>query len=220
MLYNSIRIIFFVTIIILVVGLIKPSLVIPWGRTKTRGRVLLICTVPILFLVIIGVLAISDRKVNESQIVNNTDTPAQTSSTQQAPVQIKMKEVMITKYFDIIVNSATVDSEIIFQKSYKRRISENGSKYLVLNITAKNTDNESRFVPEGNVIIDYNGRRLTYDKTENIFEDGWGLAEQINPLASKTANVVIKLPSEITGTTYYRPGRNDGSLIYIGEIGQ
>jgi len=53
-----------------------------------------------------------------------------------------------------------------------------------------------------------------------VFVEGWGLMmDQINPLTSKTTKLVYKIPAEIKGLAYYRPGRsNKNDLISLGNI--
>lgn len=50
--------------------------------------------------------------------------------------------------------------------------------------------------------------------------DGWGMImEQINPLTTKTTNVVFKIASELSGPAYYEPGRaSEGKMIYLGNL--
>ena len=91
---------------------------------------------------------------------------------------------------------------------------------IIINVTFKNTDNESRTILDGSVHIKYNGTDYNFDKSEPIMADGWGIfLDQINPLTSKTTKLVYKLPTEITGEAYYNPGRSESNqLIDVGSI--
>lgn len=97
---------------------------------------------------------------------------------------------------------------------------EDGIHYLIINVTFKNTDDESRMLTDGEVLINYNGKEYKYDRSEMIALKGWGLMlDQINPLTSRTTNLVYKIPAEIVGKAYYRPGRaSKNDLIELGEI--
>jgi len=60
---------------------------------------------------------------------------------------------------------------------------------------------------DGSVWINYNGKDYEFDKSESIMAEGWGLfLDQINPLISKTTNLVYKIPAEIKGDIYWQPG--------------
>ena len=60
---------------------------------------------------------------------------------------------------------------------------------------------------DGSVWINYNGKDYEFDKSESIMAEGWGLVlDQINPLISKTTNLVYKIPAEIKGDIYWQPG--------------
>ena len=125
-----------------------------------------------------------------------------------------------TEYFDVTVNSATISDEVNTGNEYSNIRSETGEKFLIINVTFKNTDNESRTILDGSVHIKYNGTDYNFDKSEPIMADGWGIfLDQINPLTSKTTKLVYKLPTEITGEAYYNPGRSESNqLIDVGSI--
>ncbi|MDH5379698.1 MAG: hypothetical protein OEW75_02530 [Cyclobacteriaceae bacterium] len=73
---------------------------------------------------------------------------------------------------------------------------------------------------EGVLYINYNGKEYKFDHAEPVMLDGWGIMlDQINPLTSKTTYIVYKIPKEISGSVYYKPGRSGkGHLIYLGNI--
>jgi hypothetical protein len=75
-------------------------------------------------------------------------------------------------------------------------------------------------ISDGEVVINYNGKDYLFDKSETVLLAGWGtMLDQLNPLTSKTTNLVYKIPTEIKGPAYYRPGRsNSDDLIAIGNI--
>ena len=117
-----------------------------------------------------------------------------------------------TRYFDVIVNSVKISSLVNTGNVFSSLKSESGESYIIIDITFKNTDNESRTILDGSIHISYNGTDYNYDKSETILADGWGsFLDQINPLTSKTTKLVYKIPSEIKGEAYYNPGRTDGN---------
>jgi hypothetical protein len=134
--------------------------------------------------------------------------------------KIGVGEVLSTEYFDVVVNNVTTSEKVRTGNQYTDLNAEPGISYLILNVTYKNTDNESRMISEGAVFINYGGKVYQYDKSEPIMAEGWGIfLDQINPLTSKTTNIVYKIPTEIKGSAYYEPGRNFASKrIYLGDL--
>jgi len=132
----------------------------------------------------------------------------------------KVGETLTTKYFDVTVNNVSVKEWVNTGNEFADLPKEAGTRYLIINTTFKNTSNESRMLFEGEVLINYNGQEYLYDKSETIMLEGWGLfLDQINPLTSKTTKIVYKIPAEIKGTAYYRPGRSGKKdLIELGNI--
>lgn len=78
--------------------------------------------------------------------------------------------------------------------------------YLIINVTFKNTNNESRMLIDGSVWINYNGKDYEFDKSETVMAEGYGiLLDQSNTLISKTTNLVYKIPAEIKVTHIGNP---------------
>lgn len=160
---------------------------------------------------LIGTFAGGD---NDSKSASDTSKTEKTTETNNYS---KVGETVKDDYFDVTVNSVdVVNSKKI--NDFEELKAEKDVKYLIINVTFKNTDKESRMVVDGSVFIDYNGTKYEYDHTETILEDGWGLfLDQLNPLTAKTTNIVYKIPAEITGDATYKPGRGS-SEFYLGTI--
>lgn len=138
-----------------------------------------------------------------------------TSSSDVKKEQVKLPgigETVKDTYFDVTVNGA----EIVKSKkinSFESLKAEPDIKYLIINITFKNTDKESRMVTDGSVIVNYDGKNYEFDKTETVMDDGWGLfLDQLNPLTKKTTNLVYRLPAEIKGNAIYKTGRGNAKI--------
>ena len=129
-------------------------------------------------------------------------------------------EVLHTRYFDITVHKASVASRVDTGNQFADLKPEQDNLYLIIKTKFKNIDNESRMIIDGTVWIIHNGKNYEYDKSETIMLDGWGIfLDQINPLITKTTNLVYKIPREIKGPVYWRPGRTDkNDIIYLGRI--
>lgn len=142
-----------------------------------------------------------------------------TSSTSKAAKVYSLNETANTGYFDVTVNKFAVLKAVNTGNEFTKLKAEKGSKYFVMKISFKNTDNESRMVPDGVLEITYNGKLYKFDKSETVMSEGWGTFEQLNPLLTKTTNIAYKIPEEITGEAYYVPGRNMNKVKFLlGEI--
>lgn len=73
---------------------------------------------------------------------------------------------------------------------------------------------------DGELLINYNGKDYTFDKAETILAEGYGLLlEQINPLTTKKTKLVYKVPSELRGSIFWKPGRaRSDEIILLGDI--
>lgn len=133
---------------------------------------------------------------------------------------VRVGEVLHTDYFDITVNKVSLENRVSTGNQFADLKPEAGHKYLIINASFKNVDTESRMLLEGSVWINYNGKNYEFDKSETIMLEGWGLMlEQINPLTSKTTNLVYKIPDEVKGDAYWQPGRADSDeRILLGNI--
>lgn len=157
-----------------------------------------------------------------TSIYRSDPTPKQADEKEEyaQPAMTGVGEVLRTDYFDVTVNKASTSQRVRTGNQFADKGPEQGILYLILNVTYKNTDNESRMISEGSVFINYNDKEYEYDKAETIMLEGWGIfLDQINPLTSKTTNIVYKIPAEINGPAYYEPGRNyDSKRIYLGDL--
>lgn len=151
----------------------------------------------------------------ELQIASNETS--QMSSKDKSPT---IGEVLSTKYFDVTANSVSLEKQVNTGNQFSDLKAEEGINYLIINATFKNTDKESRMMLDGSVWINYKGKDYEFDKSEPIMLEGWGASlDQINPLTSKTTNIVYKIPSEIKGKAYWQPGRSSSDdKIFLGEL--
>ena len=168
-------------------------------------------------LVVIGIIsnAGKDKKGKSDDSSSNS-----TEQTAEKPSGVKVGEVLKTDYFDITVNKAELKDRVSTGNQFSDLKPEDGNMYLIINATFKNTDSESRMLVDGSVWINYNGKDYEFDKSETIMAEGYGLLlDQINPLTSKTTNLVYKIPAEVKGEAYWRPGRSDDDeRILLGTL--
>lgn len=166
----------------------------------------------LLALTVIVVLISCGKKKSETA---NASVEAE-----KKPAVTKVGEALATRYFEVTVNEVSLADEIDTGNRFSSKAASEGNKFLVINATFKNTDEESRTITSGSVWINYNGKDYEFDKAEPIMADGWGLImKRINPLTSVTTNLVYEIPKEITGTAYFQPGRsNKDELIVLGNL--
>ncbi|TNE54142.1 MAG: DUF4352 domain-containing protein [Bacteroidetes bacterium] len=140
---------------------------------------------------------------------SSSGIPIKSKFKKKQATYISTDQKMETTYFDIQVNDVKLLDRVDTGKELTSLKAVEGHDFLIFNVTFKNTDTESRLFDEGDIIVEHDGKELKYEISETIFEEGWGsFFDQLNPLESKTTNLVYKIPSEIEGPIYWRPGRN------------
>ena len=153
-------------------------------------------------------------------MATSEDTPPSATGNDSTSKAVAVGETLHTDYFDVTVNKVTLENQINTGNEFSDLKPEPGNKFLIINATFKNTDKESRMILDGSVWINYNGKDYEFDKGETVLAEGWGtMLEQLNPLTSKTTNLVYKLPEEIKGTALWQPGRaTKNDVINLGEV--
>jgi hypothetical protein len=143
-----------------------------------------------------------------------------TSSEQSASTSVGIGQTLHTEYFDVTVNNVSIKDRVNTGNEFADLKAEPGNKYLIINAKFKNTDKESRMITDGSVWINYNGKDYEFDNSETVMSEGWGtMLDQLNPLTSKTTNLVYKIPAEIKGTALWNPGRTDkDQVINLGDF--
>jgi hypothetical protein len=162
-----------------------------------------------------------DKKGSTSSADNSSSSSSeQTEQKTEAPKGLGIGETLHTDYFDITVNKVSLEDRVNTGNEFADLKPEQGNLYLIINASFKNTDKESRMLMDGSVWINYNGKNYEFDKAETVMLEGWGLLlDQINPLTTKTTNLVYKIPAEIKGDAYWQPGRADSDQkILLGNL--
>lgn len=123
-------------------------------------------------------------------------------------------------YFDVSADKGeygpTVDTGNRFAEPKKW----SGSRFFIVHASFKNTDTESRQPSEGSLFITYNGQEYEYDSVESISLEGYNIwFRKINPLVTMKTKIVYRIPDEIEGPVYWRPGRNpNDTKLWLGYI--
>lgn len=112
-------------------------------------------------------------------------------------------------YFDVTVNDCTISKSIDTGNRYSTVKPDPDARYLTVNATFKNTDNEGRLPMEGSLFISKDGKDFKFDTTESIMSEGYGIRlRSLNPLIKLNTKIVYKVPNELSGDVYWKPGRN------------
>jgi hypothetical protein len=185
-------------------------------KKMTVGKKILIGVAALLLIGLIGSQLDKDEQGNNNPGTGSTNPAAATGA---APA-IGIGQTLKTEYFEITVSKAELINKINTGNEFSDLAAEQGNQFLIITTTFKNIDNESRMLTDGSVFINYNGKDYEFDKSEVVMAEGFGLfLDQINPLTSKTTKLVYKLPAEIKGPAYYKPGRaSDDEKIFLGNL--
>ncbi|MCK1788809.1 DUF4352 domain-containing protein [Pseudomonas violetae] len=112
-------------------------------------------------------------------------------------------------YFDVTINDCTLSKSINTGNQFTTVKADPDARFLTVNATFKNTDNEGRLPLAGSLFISKNGKDYTFDTTETVMSEGYGIRlRSLNPLIKLTTKIVYKVPNELSGEVYWRPGRN------------
>jgi hypothetical protein len=73
---------------------------------------------------------------------------------------------------------------------------------------------------EGSLFISYNGKEYEFDSVEPIASEGYNMwFRKINPLIAMKTKIVYRIPDEIEGPVFWRPGRNaTDTKLWLGYI--
>ena len=95
-----------------------------------------------------------------------------------------------------------------------------GSRFYIVNASFKNMDTESRLPIEGSLFINYNGKDYEFDSVEPITTEGYNIwFRKINPLITMKTKLVYRIPNEIHGDVYWKPGRNsEDTKLWVGTL--
>jgi hypothetical protein len=149
------------------------------------------------------------NKQSQSPQPDQSGTQAESKQAEMTKSLPTVGQSLTTTYFEIKLNKLRVADRVSTGNQFADIAPEEGNRFIIMNVTFKNIDNESRMIDEGSLFITYNGKEYEFDKSETIMLEGWGFfLDQINPLTYKTTNIVYKIPAEIKGPVYWEPGRN------------
>lgn len=193
---------------LLLIMFFPAGFIVLWKSTTVALWWKILITIVAGFMLFITIVISGTNGIEEQKTENFTSNEIEKLPT--------IKDTLLTDYFQIILNKAYVSKTINTGNEFANLKAESGNTFLILNVTFKNIDNESRLFAEGSVFINYNGKLLEFDNTELILDEKWGsFLDQINPLISKTTNLVYKIPDGLEGQFLWEPGRNSKNKRFL-----
>jgi len=123
-------------------------------------------------------------------------------------------ETVSTKYFDVSVNQV-LEGTVVNPNGLDRKEAPSGTKYIVLDVTIKNTSSEARIFDSGELHINIGGKDLKYDKSEIVLAKGFINFGNINPLISETGYIVFNVPESVgdENNIYWIPARSSEKIF-------
>ncbi|WP_454866624.1 hypothetical protein [Pseudomonas umsongensis] len=123
-------------------------------------------------------------------------------------------------YFNVSADSAYYGKSVNTGNQFAEPKKWDGSRFFVIRASFKNLDTESRLPVEGSLFINYNGKDYEFDSVEPIMLEGYNIwFKKVNPLITMKTKIVYRIPNEIHGEVFWRPGRNPSDTkLWLGYI--
>lgn len=123
-------------------------------------------------------------------------------------------------HFEVVANKGEARNTVGTGNPYSEPEKWEGSRFFIVDASFKNLDTESRLPAEGSLYITYNGKEYEFDTTEAIMSKGYNIwFKSVNPLLTMKTKIVYRIPEEIYGEVYWKPGRNPkGVKLWAGNI--
>lgn len=123
-------------------------------------------------------------------------------------------------YFNISADSSYYGKSVNTGNKFAEPKKWEGSRFFVIRASFKNLDTESRVPVAGSLFINYNGKDYEFDSVEPIMLEGYNIwLKKVNPLITMKTKIVYRIPDEIHGEVFWRPGRNPSDTkLWLGFI--
>ena len=136
------------------------------------------------------------------------------------PREVGKKQLLTARFFDVGIDSVTFTDRVTEKGELILPQAEKEDHYIILFIHFKNTDTESRMIPDGELTIESGNTEMKYDDPEVTNRDGWGtLMGNIDPGITMMTRIVYKIPASMTGRLYYYPDISySNDRIFLGGL--
>lgn len=123
-------------------------------------------------------------------------------------------------YFDVSIGKCSATKKLGTGNQFAEPKVWDGSRFFVVNAKFKNTDTESRLPVAGEMYVNYKGKEYKFDSVEPVMLEGYNIwFRQINPLVTMETKIVYRVPDEIEGEVFWKPGRNmSGTRLWCGYV--
>ncbi|HCL3996432.1 TPA: hypothetical protein N2B70_003484 [Pseudomonas aeruginosa] len=123
-------------------------------------------------------------------------------------------------YFEVSADKGTYGPTVGTGNQFAEPKKWADSRFFIVHASFKNLDTESRIPVSGSLFINYNGKEYEFDSVEPIILEGYNIwLRKINPLITMKTKIVYRIPNEINGEVFWRPGRNPGDTkLWLGSI--
>jgi hypothetical protein len=123
-------------------------------------------------------------------------------------------------YFEVSVDKGVYGKKLGTGNQFAEPKQWNDSRFFTVYASFKNLDTESRLPVEGSLFINYNGKEYEFDSVEPIMVEGYNIwFRKINPLITMKTKIVYRVPNEVHGEVFWRPGRNPNDIkLLVGTI--
>lgn len=123
-------------------------------------------------------------------------------------------------HFEVSANKAYATNKVGTGNQFAEPKQWEGSRFFVVNASFKNLDTESRLPVGGSLFINYNGKDYEFDTVEPIMLEGYNIwFKSINPLITMKTKIVYRIPNEVHGEVFWKPGRNpNDTRLWVGKV--
>jgi hypothetical protein len=152
-------------------------------------------------LIVTAIVALVKEKRNDTG-----DEMITVSADGKTAQEVNTGQSLHSRYFDVMIDKVSISDKIQDNNQLLVLPVEDSIRYLVIEISLKNLDKESKLMPDGELRIENGSEEIKYRKSEIIIKEGWGeLMDNIKPDATKKTRLVYKIPAGISGKVYYYP---------------
>jgi hypothetical protein len=160
-----------------------------------------IAFVLIAILIVVAIVALEKDKRKNAAI-------EKIITADKGPLEVNRGQSLHTRFFDVIVDSAAVADKKVRTGQLINLPKDDSSRYFIIEIVLKNTDTESKLMPDGELMIESeNGNeKIKFDNSITLIQEGWGqLMDNIGAGVTEKTKLVYKIPAGASGNAYYYP---------------
>lgn len=114
-----------------------------------------------------------------------------------------------------VVNSAVMTDRLA-TSTLERRQATPGNRFVVLDVTARNTDQQPQVFSEGKLVNVSESRERTFATPVSMLTDEFLTLQVLKPSSSVHGKIAYEVPEELPGVLYWVPGNgNERILLHV-----